>query len=198
MVFLILNKYQNKLIIIGASVGGPNAISLLLSEFSTHFPPVIIIQHIYEQMVTPWVNNLRKHFPRLRISIPKSGEFIKPDQIYIAEGGKHCEVKYGRKIHSYRGELVNFVIPSIDITFISAAKIYGENVLGIILTGTGRDGAHGAKKIKESGGSIFAEHESTCVVDSMPKAVIEANLADKVLPLHAIPSHLCIDGWMQN
>ena len=195
---MISKEFRKRLIIIGASVGGPTAISHLLSEFSTHFPPVIIIQHIFEKMVIPWVNNLQRHFPRLRISIPKSGELIQPDQIYIAEGGKHCEVKYGRKIHSYRGELVNFVIPSIDITFISAAKIYGENVLGIVLTGTGRDGAYGAKKIKESGGTIFAEHESTCVIDSMPKAVIEANLADKVLPLHAIPSNLFVDGWMQN
>ena len=132
----------------------------------------------------------------MKISVPKNEEVIKTDQIYVAEGGKHCEVKEGRKIHSYRGERVNFVIPSI--TFISAAKIYAENVLPVnVLTSTGRNGAYGAKKIQENGGIIIVEYKSTCVSDSIPKAVVEANLADKVLLLHKIIFNLCTNGWMR-
>jgi two-component system chemotaxis response regulator CheB len=192
-----LTDFHKKLIIIGASVGGPTAITLLLSEFSQHFSPIIIVQHMYKEMVTPWSKNLQRHFPSLKISVPKNKVSIKSDHIYIAEGGKHSEVTEKREIYSYEGERVNFVIPSVDVTFISAAKVYGENLLGIILTGTGRDGAYGAKKIKESGGTIFVEHESTCVIDSMPKAVIETELADKILPIQDIPFQLRKDGWMQ-
>ncbi|MFX0123204.1 MAG: chemotaxis protein CheB [Candidatus Hodarchaeota archaeon] len=191
-----MTNFQKKLIIIGASVGGPAAIFLLLSEFPTQFSPVIIVQHMYKEMVTPWTKNLQKYFPHLKIDVPKNKEAIKSDHIYIAEGGKHCEVTEERKIYSYQGDRVNFVIPSVDVTFISAAKVYGENLLGIILTGTGRDGAYGAKKIKESGGTIIVEHDSTCVIDSMPKAVIEAKLADQILPIHDIPFMLRKDGWI--
>ena len=151
---------------------------------------------MFEEMVTPWTNNLCRYFPHLDISIPKDGELITSNRIFIAEGGKHCEVTEKRRIHSYKGDRVNFVIPSIDITFLSAAKVYHNNLLGIILTGSGRDGAYGAKKIKENGGSIIVEHESTCVIDSMPKAVIEAKLADRILPLHDIPNILHDDGWI--
>ncbi len=93
MILSVSEEFYTKLLIIGASVGGSNAISLLLSEFPSHFSPVIIIQHIYKEMVTPWVNNLRKYFSHLKISIPKNGELIKPNQIYVPEGRKHCEVK---------------------------------------------------------------------------------------------------------
>ena len=192
-----MTDFHKKLIIIGTSVGGPTAITLLLSEFSQHFSPVIIVQHMYKEMVTSWSKNLQRHFPSLKIRVPRNKESIKSDHIYIAEGGKHCEVTERREINSYEGERINFVIPSVDVTFMSAARVYGENLLGIILTGTGRDGAYGAKKIKESGGTIFAEHESTCVIDSMPKAVIEAELADKILPIQDIPLMLRKDGWMQ-
>ena len=190
------NEFYNKLIIIGASVGGPNAILNILSEFQSHFTPVIIIQHIFKEMVEPWVSNLKNKFPHLNIKIPQDGESIRPHHIYIAEGGKHCKVEKERKFRSYVGDRVNFVIPSSDITFISAAKVYRENLLGIVLTGAGRDGAFGAKKIKEAGGKVFVEHKSTCVVDSMSKAVIDADLADKILPLHMISSTLRKEEWI--
>ena len=82
-------------------------------------------------------------------------------------------------------------MPAIDVTFKSSLNGYtGENIIGVVLTGMGKDGLEGARKIKASGGKIIAEHKSTCMIYGMPKAVVEANLADMVIPLHDIPKSL--------
>ena len=119
-----------------------------------------------------------------------------PNRIYIAPGGKHCGVKRDKTFHLFVGERINFVIPAIDVTFIDAANVYKQNVLGVVLTGMGRDGFLGAKKIQAVGGKIFAEHESTCVIPSMPKAIIEGKYADEVVPLHNIPVIIRKYGWI--
>ncbi|MHA1970049.1 MAG: chemotaxis protein CheB, partial [Candidatus Hodarchaeales archaeon] len=78
------------------------------------------------------------------------------------------------------------------------AKAYGNNVLAFILTGMGKDGLEGARMIKRAGGSVLAEHESTAVIYAMPRAIVEANLADDVVPLHDIPKFIRRQGWMSS
>ncbi|MFW9992997.1 MAG: chemotaxis-specific protein-glutamate methyltransferase CheB [Candidatus Odinarchaeota archaeon] len=187
---------REKLIIIGASTGGTRAISLILSKFPLKSPPVIIIQHIPDMMVEHWAERLQNLYASLDINVATNGESLLPSKIYIAPGGKHLVVERGKSISLVEGERVNFVIPSIDVTMISAAKAYRQHVLGIILTGMGKDGTDGARKIKNYGGKIFAEHESTCMVSSMPKSVIEENLADRIIPLHEIPGAIFTSGWI--
>ena len=188
--------FNDFLLVIGASTGGPRAISLILSKIPVESPPIIIIQHMPEPMVDPWVKRLQSLYPHLNIRIPINRERILPNRIYIAPGGKHCGISKDKTFHIFGDERINFVIPAIDVTFIDAAKVYKQNVLGIILTGMGKDGFMGAKQIKAVGGKIFAEHESTCVISSMPKAVIDGNFVDEIVPLHNIPNTIQKYGWI--
>ena len=192
----LVPRFGNKLIIVGASTGGPRAISLLLSKLTDWFSPVIIVQHMPCEMVEIWTLRLQRLYPDLRITLAHDGQYIKPGRIYIAPGGKHCFIDSGKTIRLVFGDKVNFVIPAIDVAFESAARVYKDGLLGVVLTGMGKDGMSGAEKIKTNGGRIIAEHESTCVVPSMPNAVIDNNSADIVVPLHDIPSVLKSEGWI--
>ena len=193
---IILDRYRSKIIVIGASTGGPRAISMILSMLPNNFPPILIIQHMPIGMVKPWVTRLRKMYPDLKIQVANNGTLLRPNHIYIAPAGKHCLINRNKRIKLMVGEKVNFVIPAADVTFESVAKTYGKDCLGIILTGMGQDGVNGAKLIRNSGGKIIAEDESTCIIPSMPKAVIEANLADRISPLHKIPTSIRGLGWI--
>ncbi|MFX1286006.1 MAG: chemotaxis-specific protein-glutamate methyltransferase CheB [Promethearchaeota archaeon] len=193
---IVPKEFQDLLIVIGASTGGPRAISLILSKIPSKFPPIIIVQHMPEAMVDPWVKRLQSLYPHLKIEIAKDSEKIRPNRVYIAPGGKHCAINKGRSFRIYVDKRVNFLIPAVDITFATAAKVYKENILGIVLTGMGKDGFNGAKKIKAVGGKIFAEHESTSVIYAMPKAIVEGELADEVVALHNIPLTIKKHGWI--
>ncbi len=192
----ISSQNEDKLIVIGASTGGPRAISLILSNLPPKSPPVIIVQHMPEEMVESWCDRLQKLYPHLNINITEENQFLKPDHVYIAQGGRHCVVEKGKKLQSILGEKVNFVMPAIDVTFTTAAKVYHQNLLGIVLTGMGKDGLKGSHEIKKYGGSVIAEHNSTSIIPSMPNAVIEANLANQVVPLHKISSAIRSSGWL--
>lgn len=190
------DEHRNKIIVIGTSTGGPRAVSILLSMLPSKFPPIILIQHMPDGMIAPWTKRLQSAYPQLKIRLAWDGAIIQPDSIYVAPTGKHCIVKPSKWINLVDGEKVNFVIPSADVTFRSAAKVYGRNTLGIILTGMGRDGFEGAKQIKLVGGKIIAEHQSTSIMDSMPEAIIKADLADRISPIHQIANTLRGIGWI--
>ncbi|MHA1975328.1 MAG: chemotaxis-specific protein-glutamate methyltransferase CheB [Candidatus Hodarchaeales archaeon] len=192
----VLKKFRDLLIVIGASTGGPRAISLILSEIPTSFPPIVIIQHMPQEMVKQWVERLQKLYPHLNVRIPKNKELIQPNRVYIAPGGKHCAIHKTKRFRLYKGEKVNFLMPAIDVTFDSGAEVYGNNIIGVILTGMGKDGFEGSKKIKAVNGSIIAEHKSTCVIYGMPKVVIEGKLVDTGIPLHKISSVLSGFCWV--
>lgn len=188
---------MDKLICIGASMGGPRAISILLAKMPSHTPPILIVQHMPSEFTQPWVSRLQQLYPHLSIKIAEDGELLMPNQIYFAPGGKHCAIKPTKHIHTFIGEPVYNLRPAIDVTFISVSRArYRQNVLAIILTGLGKDGVEGVSRIKSAGGQIIAEAESTALIFGMPRAVIEANLANKVLPLHEIPS--LIRQWIQD
>jgi len=125
-----IQDFRDKLIVIGASFGGPRAISLVLSKIPTSFPATIIVQHMPEQMVKPWVKRLQSLYPHLDIEVPLNNEPIRPNHIYIAPGGKHCAIRKGKKFNLFTGEKVNFVMPSVDVTLETSIKAYnGENIV---------------------------------------------------------------------
>ena len=188
---------RETIIVIGASTGGPRAISLVLSKIPPSFPAVVVVQHMPEQMVKPWAERLQSLYPKLNIKIPLNNEIIKPNYIYIAPGGKHCAIREGKRFNLFTGKKVNFLMPAIDVTLETSIKAYnGENIICVILTGMGKDGFVGARKIKANGGRVIAEHESTCVIYGMPKAIVEAEFADMVIPLHDIPRALSNIKWI--
>jgi two-component system chemotaxis response regulator CheB len=129
----------------------------------------------------------------LRVREAEEGDIIQTGTVLIAPGDFHMVVKQ-QKINGElrevigltKGDRVQGVRPSVDVLLESVAQIYGQNSIGVILTGMGSDGSNGIKKLKQAGGKVIAEDESTCVVYGMPRSVIEQKLADYILPIHKI------------
>lgn len=175
-------------VIIGASTGGPRAVAAVLSSF----PPsvsasVIIVQHMSADFIPAFVDLLKWKCP-LDISVAKQGNIIRSGKVLVSPGGCNVSIAQEKGVKKVRiHKSVRFSSSSaIDFSMRSAAKIYGENVIGVLLTGMGTDGALGLKEIKDAGGRTIAEDESTCVVFGMPKAAIKLGCVDEVLPLPQI------------
>jgi two-component system chemotaxis response regulator CheB len=180
---------RKKLVVIGASTGGPKAIVQILSGLPREIPAAIIaVQHMSPEFTPPFVDRLSFGCP-LRISVAQKGEPIQPGRVLIAPGGYHTIIVpngSGNKIRLSRRASPQYIFPSIDYTMESAARAYGESTLGVLLTGLGSDGVQGLKAIKEAGGCTMAQDESTCVIFGMPKAAIEAGCVDEIVPLPRI------------
>lgn len=125
---------------------------------------------------------------RIKVVEAKEGENIEKNVVYIAPGGFHMEVGVDKKIHLNTEPPIWGVRPAVDKLFISVAKVYGEHVLGIVLTGMGKDGAQGIVAVKDSGGITISEDKSTCTIYGMPRAAYETGKVDEVLPIGEIAS----------
>jgi two-component system, chemotaxis family, protein-glutamate methylesterase/glutaminase len=110
--------------------------------------------------------------------------------VLVAPGDFHLRFKGERQVALDQGPRRNHVRPAVDVTMESPADVHGASAIGVILTGMGSDGVIGARRIKTAGGSTIVEHESTCVVYGMPRGVVEAGAADRVVPLHEIAATL--------
>jgi two-component system chemotaxis response regulator CheB len=180
---------RKKIVVIGASTGGPSAVAQVLSGLPRDISAaIIIVQHMSPEFMPPFVERLKWGCP-LRISIAKRGETIESGRVLIAPGSYHTMIipnGNGYKIRLSRKVTVQDIYPSIDYAMESAARAYGEGTLGVLLTGLGSDGARGLKVIKEAGGNTIAEDESTCVVFGMPKAAIDMGCVDEIVPLSQI------------
>lgn len=172
-------------IAIGASLGGPMALSLILSSFPQVFPvPLFIVQHIAEGFTAGLANWLQKH-TRLTVCLAKEGDRAKPGYCYIAPSGAHMEVKRGGVISLDYGSK-DFLKPSISRLFKSMADAYGSRAIGVILTGMGKDGAEELALMKKKGAYTIAQDEESCVMFGMPKEAIMREAACQVLPLDRI------------
>ncbi|NIB43184.1 chemotaxis response regulator protein-glutamate methylesterase [Pseudomaricurvus alkylphenolicus] len=181
-------KGQVKLLLIGASTGGPVALSDVLTKLPANFPlPIVLIQHMPENFTKAFAERLNR---QCKISVREAvdGDQLRPGLALLAPGGKQLMVdKRGAGcVRVLPGdERVNYK-PSVDITFGSAANAYGGQSLGVILTGMGSDGCEGARLIKQKGGAIWSQDEASCVIYGMPMAVARARLTDRVLGLKDI------------
>ena len=184
------HKGKFEILSIGSSTGGPPALQTIFSSFKKTFNlSVVVAQHmppIFTRMLAERLNSVS----HLNVKEAEDGEPIERGCAYIAPGGKQMVVvsKSGRKILRV-GDFSEGIIfrPSVDLLFKSVAQAYGGSVIAAILTGMGQDGCEGVKDIKQKGGIVIAQDESTCVVYGMPKCVVERKLADYVLPLYEIP-----------
>jgi two-component system, chemotaxis family, protein-glutamate methylesterase/glutaminase len=176
----------NRVVVIGSSTGGPKALYQVIPKIPKDIPAaVLVVQH----MPPGFTYSLAQRLDQLSNIMVK--EVVEGDVLYngvafIAKGGCHMIVENGGTLALNHDAPVCGVRPSVDVTMKSIVKVFGSSVLGVILTGMGSDGTHGSQAIKANGGQIIAEDESTCVVWGMPKSVIEAGCADKVLPLPQI------------
>jgi len=185
----------NKIIVIGASTGGLKTLEVILSFLPANFSPsVIVAQHMPTRFFTQSLAKHLNEISQLEVKVAENNEIIQAGKVYLAPGGFQMTLK--PRDMRYELRTTNVVIclneaepdsltPSIDITMESAAKIYEENAIGVILSGMGYDGREGMRAIKKSGGKTITQDESSLIF-GMPKAVIEAGYADKVLPMSGI------------
>ena len=177
-----------KLIVIGASTGGTEAIKEILTKLPADAPGVLVTQHMPEHFTKSFADRLDT-LCRISVKEAEHNERILPGHAYIAPGHSHLLLK--RSGTNYmtqldQGELVNRHRPSVDVLFRSAANAAGSNALGIILTGMGKDGVQGLLELKKAGAHTIAQDEASCVVFGMPKEAIAAGGVREVLPLQDI------------
>jgi two-component system chemotaxis response regulator CheB len=183
-----------KVLLIGSSTGGPQALNALIAEIGAVMQrvPVLITQH----MPPTFTAVLAEHLARVGkcpVREASDGEEIKAGSVYLAPGGKHMKVarRDGSAVIAIEdGPLINFCKPAVDPMFASAAEVWGNKTLALVLTGMGSDGLAGAKAIVAAGGHVFAQDEATSVVWGMPGQVTNAGLCSAVLPLPEIAGKL--------
>lgn len=181
------------LLVIGASTGGPRALAEILKALPENFPvPIVIVQHMPPLFTRHLATRLNQIVP-LEVAEATDGEIVVPGRVLIAPGDYHLTME-SRDSHwicrLQQTPPENSCRPAVDVLFRSAAEVAGPRCLGLVLTGMGRDGHRGAEWIVSAGGTVLAQDEATSVVWGMPRAVIEAGLADAVLPINAVPAEL--------
>lgn len=177
-----------KLIIIGASTGGTEAIKEVLTRLPADVPAILVTQHMPEKFTKSFADRLNG-LCKISVKEAEHNERILPGHAYIAPGHSHLLLK--RSGANYMTELsqgppVNRHRPSVDVLFRSAANVAGANAFGIILTGMGKDGAQGLLEMKQAGAHTIAQDEASCVVFGMPREAIAVGGACEVLPLQNI------------
>jgi len=177
---------KKEILVIGASTGGPMAIQQVLSRIPANFPvPIAIVQHMPLNFTASFAKRLDS-VSQLNIIEGYEGLELNSGMAVIAPSGKHMLVKRKKEgifCNLSDAPSVLSVKPAANILFLSAADEFGGAVVGVILTGMGRDGADGAVALNKKGAHIIAESHETCIIYGMPRAVIEAGVVDQVLPL---------------
>ena len=181
-----------KVVAIGTSTGGTEALKELLTPLPADFPGIVIVQHMPEAFTRSFAKRLDS-LSKIRVKEAQEGDLIVNGHALLAPGGHHLAVVRrgaGYAVHVYRGERVNRHMPSVDVMFSSCARCLGKDALGVLLTGMGADGAKGMLEMKQAGTFNIAQDESTSVVYGMPREAILLNAVDRVLPLDEIPGAL--------
>ncbi|MDR6928130.1 MULTISPECIES: chemotaxis response regulator protein-glutamate methylesterase [Pseudomonas] len=179
-----------KLVAIGTSTGGPVALQRVLTQLPANFPaPLVLVQHMPAAFTKAFAERLDK-LCRISVKEAEDGDILRPGLALLAPGGKQMMIDGRGAVKILPGdERLNYK-PSVDITFGSAAKSYGDKVLAVVLTGMGADGREGARLLKQSGSAIWAQDEASCVIYGMPMAIVKAELADAIYGLEDIGKHL--------
>lgn len=177
-----------KLICIGSSTGGTEAVKEILTRMPADSPGIVITQHMPPGFTTSFATRLNG-LCQITVKEASHGERILPGHAYIAPGGKHFKVdrsgaNYVAVVED--GEPVNRHRPSVEVLFHSCAQVVGPNAFGIMLTGMGNDGAKAMREMKDAGSYNYVQDEASCVVFGMPREAILHGAADEVLPLNAI------------
>lgn len=182
------------LVSIGTSTGGPKALQEVITKLPKDFPvPLVIAQHMPASFTRPFAERLNQ-LSQITVKEAEEGEPLRNGVAMIAPGRGHMRVVRKRGIETVISISENkeeFTYrPSVDALMLSVSEYFPGRALGVILTGMGNDGVKGLIALKNTGGRIFAQSEDTCVVYGMPKAVVDAGIADKVLPLEEIAGEI--------
>lgn len=182
----------HKVVAVGASTGGTEALVELLAPLPADFPGIVMVQHMPEAFTSHFAARLNS-LCRISVREAADGDRILPGHALLAPGGHQMEVmRRGMEyaVRVYRGDRVNRHQPSVDVLFSSCARHLGRNAVGVILTGMGNDGARGMLEMKQADAYNFAQDEHSCVVFGMPREAIALKAVDQVLPLNHLASAL--------
>ena len=183
-------KHAIEIVAIGTSTGGPSALQAVLPTLPGNFPvPVLVAQHMPPGFTGPLAQRLNGLCP-LNVREGIHGEVLKAGTVYVAPAGKQMQVqRKSEQLTLHIGDeapIPTLYHPSVDVMFLSLVKAVGKGTLGVVMTGMGSDGTKGIKELKALEGFAIAESEETCVVYGMPKSLVDAGLADRVVPLGEI------------
>jgi len=188
-----LRTARPKIVTIGVSTGGPDALAKLLPAFPANFPlPVVIAQHMPAVFTTLLAKRLASKCA-LPVKEGQPGDLLGSSGVWIAPGDYHMVVQQEerrKRLGTHQGPRENFCRPSVDVLFRSVAAVYGANALGVVLTGMGQDGLKGCEALCAAGASVIVQDEASSVVWGMPGFVARAGLAEKILPLAQIGSEI--------
>ncbi len=185
-----MTRARPRILAIGASTGGPNAVTDFLRFCGPALEqlPVIITQHMPKIFTTIFADHLQRQLS-VEVSEATCGDIVRPGRVLVAPGGRHLRlVREGSNVLTATDEdsPVNFYRPSVDVTFNSIAAIYGASALAVVLTGMGADGLAGATSIVEAGGNVFAQDQATSVVWGMPGVVAKRGLCAAIEPVEEL------------
>lgn len=189
---LSAHSLHNRLIAIGASTGGTQALQAVLEVLPASMPPIVVVQHMPPSFTEPFARRLNS-VCALTVKEAEDGERLRPGHVYIAPGDFHLALqREGGYLHNQLldSERVNRHRPAADVLFDSVAELAGKRTIGVILTGMGADGAQGMLNMKRAGAHNIAQDEESCVVFGMPKEAIKAGGVDEILPLDDIAAAL--------
>ncbi|PPK69269.1 two-component system chemotaxis response regulator CheB [Methylobacter tundripaludum] len=179
----------DRVIVIGTSTGGTQALEYLFTQLPRTAPPIVVVQHMPEHFTAAFAKRL-DGICQVTVKEAAQNDRALPGLVLIAPGGKHMLLQRSGaqyQVEVKDGPLVSRHRPSVDVLFRSSAQSAGANAVGIILTGMGDDGAHGMKEMHDAGALTIAQDEASCVVYGMPKEAVKLGAVDGILPLSSIP-----------
>jgi two-component system chemotaxis response regulator CheB len=184
------NRYS--VLVVGVSTGGPQGLKSVIARLPADFPiPVAVVLHMPIGYTEAYAKRLDE-LSALRVIEAHDGDEFRPGVVFVAAAGRHLKLHReadGRVIARLDVRPLDTPHrPSVDVLFQSAADVYGDRVLGVVMSGMGSDGRDGAAWIKSRGGTVLTEAEETCVVYGMPRAIVEAGLSDEEVPLDRLTS----------
>ncbi len=188
--------FLQRLVAIGASTGGTEALTEILTALPQDSPGILVVQHMPEVFTAAFADRLN-HLSLIKVKEAEDGDPVTPGRALIAPGNRHMSVRRRGKevyVELNDGPLISRHRPSVDVLFRSVAHAAGANGLGIILTGMGSDGAQGLLEMKKCGAETVAQDEASCVVFGMPREAIACGAVDEVLPLARIPTRILMNS----
>lgn len=184
------NYHASRLIIIGTSTGGPVALQQVLTSLpKSYSKPIILVQHMPANFTKAFAERL-DGLCNIQVKEAEDGDMIKPGLALLAPGGKQVLLSHNGAVKVVDGDDRMTYKPSVDVTFGSAANVYPDGVLGVVLTGMGTDGREGARLLKQAGSSVWAQDQESSVIYGMPMAVTKAGLVDETHNLESLSLRL--------
>jgi two-component system chemotaxis response regulator CheB len=181
----VLARFATGCVAIGVSTGGPPALARLFAALAPPLPPIVVVQHMPEMFTGPFAARLNA-LSSLTVKEAEEGDLLKPNNVYVAPGGKQLAVRRRAEsgaIEIRDGDFVSGHKPSVDVMMSSVAAVYGNRSVGVIMTGMGRDGADGCAAIRTAGGFVLGQDEATSDVYGMNKVAFTEGAVDLQTPL---------------